>query len=234
MHAKTFDVPYFAIGEDRRLKPLFILESFQEIACLHADGLGCGVEALLERSTTWVLRRYHVRILGTTRAPISFRTWYAPRRNITSTREFDARTADGELIADAWSSWVLLDIARGRPMKLDQGLPQAYFGGADEVSDQDYGHIRDEGTPTGEREFRVRRSDLDMNGHVNHTVYAAWALECEPPSSGPMTIDIEYLMPVKNGAVICTTEDLGGESRIHRISCAETGEAAAKVAVSFV
>jgi hypothetical protein len=40
MFENTFDVPYYGIGPDGKIKPETILEFFQEAAALHAASVG--------------------------------------------------------------------------------------------------------------------------------------------------------------------------------------------------
>jgi medium-chain acyl-[acyl-carrier-protein] hydrolase len=57
-------------------------------------------------------------------------------------------------------------------------------------------------TATTEMGFRVLRSDLDLNHHVNNTVYAGWALEAVPDAvaEGSLTeLEVAFRAEVRRG-----------------------------------
>ena len=203
MFERVFDIPYYGLGADERMKPEMALEFFQEAAALHANSIGIGVAGLLERGLTWVLRRYRVNVR---RLPgmsaVNVRTWFEPWRNLFSVRAFEARSPSGEAIADAWSAWIVLDLRRGRPTRLDHALPGSYFTAAEPTGEPVTDELPDASGGFGyEASFRSRRRELDLNGHTNHTVYFAWALESVPDEVvaglSPVTLDAEFLSSVK-------------------------------------
>jgi acyl-ACP thioesterase len=208
---KIFSVPYYGLDMNDKLKTGLLLQFFQEAAAAHAQSFGVGVSDLLRRSLTWVLRRYRVKIhslpgLG----DLTVRTWFEPRRNLLSVRLFDILDGDGNVFADAWSGWVVVDLERGRPVRLDRALPQAYYDNAERVEP---GEIEDlEKRKDGfdlERSFRVRWQELDLNGHTNHTVYFDWALESVPDDVlqyySPIQLDAEYLTSARRTDVTVRT-----------------------------
>jgi acyl-ACP thioesterase len=198
MFEKTFDVPYYGLGTDGKIKPETLLEFFQEAAALHADSIGIGVANLMERHMTWVLRRYRVNVKKRPgRRPIEIRTWFEPRRNLMSVRVFEARS-NGETIAGAWSAWIVVDLNRGRPVRLDHALPDAYFAAVEPTGEPVTEELRAVGDDFDhERAFSVRRRELDLNGHANHTAYFDWATESIPDDAitglSPVRFDAEFL-----------------------------------------
>lgn len=228
-------MPYYAAGADGLIKPRFIFESLQEAACAHAASVGCGVADLIARGYTWVLRRYRIEIRDATPpadGAVVCRTWYGPHKNILSLREFSMMRRDGTVIADARSEWIALDLARERPSALDRALPQAYFDSAEETSGpfpREESHLKDAERADVERTFRVRRSELDMNRHTNHTVYLEWAEETADAAHERelvlQTIDAEYLRSVRAGSVICRAGAIEDDplSIAHTISAPDDG-----------
>jgi acyl-ACP thioesterase len=215
MFEKIFDVPYYGIGADERVKPETLFQFFQEAAALHADSVGIGVADLMKRGMTWVLRRYRVDVKQCPgRSAIDVRTWFEPQRNLLSVRVFEARAQSGEVIASAWSAWIALDLKRGRPVRLDHALPDTYFALAAPTGEP----VTEELASVGgdfdyERAFRVRRRELDMNGHTNHTVYFDWALESIPDEAiegfSPVRFDAEFLSSVMRESVVARTKKTG-------------------------
>ncbi|MDR1579780.1 MAG: hypothetical protein LBS35_05440, partial [Synergistaceae bacterium] len=77
MFEKVFGVPYYGLDQNGRLKPETLPEFFQEIAARHAGSVGIGVENLLERGLTWVLRRYRINVRDCPNGrDITVKTWF--------------------------------------------------------------------------------------------------------------------------------------------------------------
>ena len=242
MFEKTFSVPYFGLDMKNSLKSGMLLGFFQETAARHAQTVSVGVSDLLKRDATWVLRRYRVNIrhhcgLGA----VTVRTWYGPKRNLMSVRLFEAIGENGEIIADAWSGWILVDLKRGKPVRLDRVLPEEYYRNAEEVIPDSIGDVvapdAPETSEAGEsaRSFRVRMSELDLNGHANHTVYFDWAMESVPDETAlnlaPVRLDAEYLASVPRTGVTVRTRKISSSPPCfaHSVILSDSGLKAAKL-----
>jgi acyl-ACP thioesterase len=212
MFENVFGVPYYGFDQNGRLKPEILPEFFQEIAARHASAVGIGVENLLERGMTWVLRRYRINVRDCRPGrDINVKTWFEPQRNLMSVRVFEAFSPDGVSVADAWSAWIVLDLKKMRPVRLDRALPQEYFSAADSTGEpiDDKLPAMDGGCDY-ESIFDVRRGELDLNGHANHTAYLGWALESIPDDviSGyfPARFDAEYISSARRERVAVRTK----------------------------
>jgi acyl-ACP thioesterase len=211
MFERVFGVPYYGLDMKGRVKTSLLLQLLQEAAALHADSIGIGVADMKNRGLTWVLRRYLVRVrrldvLG----DLTVRTWFEPRKNLMSIRAFDIIDREGNSVADAWSGWIVVDLKRGRPVRLDRALPDEYFRLAEPVEED----VTDRMEEVGDRHdfqetFRVRKQELDLNGHANHTAYFDWAVESVPDDEtkgrAPAELEAEYIAPVMRGSVTVRT-----------------------------
>ena len=243
MFEKTFDVPYYGLDMKNSLKCGALLEFFQEAAARHAQNVGIGVSDLMKRDATWVLRRYRVNIRKRHGlSPLIVRTWYEPKRNLMSVRMFEAIDEIGETVADAWSGWIAVDLKRGRPVRLDRVLPAKYYDNAEKVSPDSIGDVErldDAGTAENERAFRVRLSELDLNGHTNHTVCFDWAIESTPDETAlnlsPVQLDAEYLAPVPRADVTIRTREISDSPVCfaHSVILDDSGSEAAKIAIKW-
>ena len=212
MFETTFRVPYYGLDAHEKVKTGLLLQFFQEAAALHAKARQIGVPDLHAKGMTWVLRRYRINVrehpgLG----DLTVRTWYEPKKNLMSIRAFDMRDESGRVFADAWSSWIVVDLERGRPVRLDRALPATYYEGTDPTGAGVEDAMPDVGDDCDtERAFRVRRNELDLNGHTNHTVYFDWALETVPDevatNYAPMELDAQYLASAMREEVLVRTK----------------------------
>jgi acyl-ACP thioesterase len=243
MFEKTFRVPYYGLDMKNRLKGGVLLEFLQETAALHADSVGIGVADMLEKDMTWVLRRYRINIRKLPGfGDLNVRTWYEPQRNLVSVRVFEILDNSGALVADAWSGWVVLDLKRGRPTRLDRALPKEYYDNAGQNGQKVPGEIDGIETVSGfdtEKQFRVRWHELDLNGHTNHTVYFDWAMESLPDGTllnyEPSLLDAEYLASAPRTEVTVRTQKISDSPLkfAHSILLSDSGVESARLATTW-
>jgi acyl-ACP thioesterase len=95
------------------------------------------------------------------------------------------------------------------------------------------------GGPCGERVYSVRRGELDINGHVNHTVCFDWVTESIPDEvfddCEPAALDAEYLSSIPRTDVEVRTERQPGEPArfLHSVAIRETGKEAARLSTEW-
>jgi acyl-ACP thioesterase len=208
----TYEVDFRA-----RALPLTLLNYLQDAAGEHATRLGFSVLEIMKRNLTWFLSRYHIRVrrypsFGET---IAVTTWPSGKQGIFALRDFEIADADGRIIGEATSSWVLWNLKLRQPARLEENLPDRVALEKRALADA-FGPLP--ACPAGGRElpFRVEMQDIDFNNHVNHPVYVQWALETAPESVlrtlAPVEIEVAY-----------KGEALYGEEVVSRIHPAEEG-----------
>jgi acyl-ACP thioesterase len=147
---------------------------------------------------------------------VLIRTWPASREGLFSCREFLLSGERGRLVGRASTSWAAVNIATRRPVRLNDHLP-SYPLWPHRALDDDFASLPKFPEPAArELGFRVLRSDLDTNQHVNNTVYAGWALEAVPDevASGCLTeLEISF-----------RAEALYGDGILSRCAVMDTGE----------
>ncbi len=179
---KAFAVSYHELDSRGNLRLLTILNYMQDIAGAHAAVLGVSVADLRPNGLTWVLSRIHLSVDRYPRAEdtVVVRTWPATRQGLFTCREFELFDAHGTGVARATTSWALLNIATRRPVRLEEHLPPYPLVPRRALED-DFSSLPGFPEPaTAEMDFRVLRDNLDINHHVNNTVFAGWALEAVP------------------------------------------------------
>lgn len=182
---QTIPVRYHQLDFHGRLKPTMLLNYLQDVAGLHARRLGISVVDLRKNGFTWVLSRIHLVLNSSPRADESLRivTWPSTREGLFSCREFQIFDQQGRELGCATTSWAVLSLKTRRPVKLESALPAYPLCQDRAIYDQF------ESLPSFPQDlwhnkisFKVLRSDLDSNQHVNNTVFVGWALESVPDS----------------------------------------------------
>lgn len=218
-------IPFSGIDPCGKVKFGVLLEMFQEMADVDASQYGLSVRQTLDKDITWVLRNYRVDIK---RYPekddkaLRIKTWHEPHR-IFSLRTFEFWAGEEHLgTASTW--WVLLDLNKMRPMRLERS--GIYKADADRILEElppDVKVPRVE-TPQLEELWKVRWQDLDVNRHTNHAVYFGWALDTVPgevpANMSPMLVEGEFLHPIPRTVVKVRTEetpDAGSRTFLHSL-----------------
>ncbi|MDR2269017.1 MAG: hypothetical protein LBD94_02425 [Rickettsiales bacterium] len=164
-------------GKNGLLRPVSMMNELQAIADIHATLLGAGRSYCMKNNITWVVTHYLVDILEmpNDKEELELSTWPANHEALRAVRDFEVRGADGRLMLRATSQWIMIDLATRRPVKISEYLPnwdcvpaRALDEAFDKFAEFDSEYSVD---------FDVRYDDIDVNPHVNNSVYATWATE---------------------------------------------------------
>lgn len=182
-----FNYVYKPIIEDYdnqgNYKTSTILKAFGNSGSAHSDASGDNVIQGSNNGKAWVLLDWKIEVLEAPKMNEELRveTWIEPLKSPFGTiRSFLGYVGD-KLCAKGITKWVLLDVATGRPSKLDAALIESY--GINEGSAFEGSKIEKIAEPenyTAETEILVRRTDIDWNNHVHNLTYLDYALDCLP------------------------------------------------------
>lgn len=189
---ENYVVSSFLVNPQKKLGLYGLLNLLQDVAWKHATHLGHGYESMIKEGVGWVLTRQKLQML---RWPvwgeeITFRTWIRPVEGVVVVRDFEILKGD-ELLGQSTTQWLTLDLTTRRPSENSR----ASFVG--ECREGEYSKIDARKVSLNDEvqninEFKVRNSDLDMNGHVNNTRYAQWILDSIPMEKHGQYILQEY------------------------------------------
>lgn len=178
---KRLKIKSFDVGYDGRVKLSFILNHMQDIAGEHAAALGVSIRELHKKNLAWVLSRYHIIFVGHPKwgDDIVLRTWPYSKEKHFSLREFEALDDTNEQLLRATSSWMIINLSTRKPVSPGDVLPDYPVNPVRMIADK-FSNLAIDDAYENALDFRVRLNDLDVNGHVNHTVYVEWAIESIP------------------------------------------------------
>lgn len=191
---ETFTIRSSEIAPDGKATLPAICNLLQEIAGNHALQLDFDISHLMEKNMTWVLHRLHVTMdrFPKWRDTITIRTWPSSGDTLRAYRDFLILDADGHELGRSLSYWLILNLDTRRPIRIPQSILSMAPNNLDHVLE-----IRKKRLPAFEdlsnkRTFHVRKSDLDLNNHVNNVKYIEWALSGLPLDQKAREIDIEF------------------------------------------
>ncbi|MEL7565830.1 MAG: acyl-ACP thioesterase domain-containing protein [Dehalobacterium sp.] len=178
----NYRIHFYEIDYRKRILPAAIINYFQDIAIMQSEELGVGIDFLAEHNLAWSLIQWDIKIhkypvLGQevkvfTR-PVAFDKFYAYR-------EFRVMGPQDELMADAYSLWVLKDVAKKRITKIPAFMFETYGITTGNIPEKEMVKPWEISRIDSEKEFLVRYSDIDTNRHVNNVKYFEWAIETMP------------------------------------------------------
>jgi len=180
-----------------RVRIVTLLNYLQDAASSHAALLGFSVSDLREKNVTWMLTRYHVRLMRYPREgdEVQIRTWRSALEGVHALRDFEILDAGDNRIGAATSCWVALNLETRRPVRIGTIFSEFPVLGYRALQD-DFRPLPQPDAYQMEKPYLVRMGDIDSNRHVNHAVYAEWALETVPQEvlaeRLPVEIEVAY------------------------------------------
>ncbi|HEX7502146.1 MAG TPA: acyl-ACP thioesterase domain-containing protein [Acidobacteriota bacterium] len=208
---ETFKLPATA-GDDSELARLLeLLDAMQEAAGRHAATLGVGVRDLHAKGLTWVLARMHVQITNVPAAgeTVHIATWPSGRHRLFAVREFKLSAAAGGEVLRATSAWALMNMETRRPSRLDPHLP-VFTHHLERMVADDFVPLPPVEQTGCQARFRAVAADIDINDHVNNTVYLEWALRSVPDEARgrkPLGLEVAFLGEARLGdEILCQSE----------------------------
>jgi medium-chain acyl-[acyl-carrier-protein] hydrolase len=179
---ESYAVNSMVLNPQKRLGLFGLLSLLQDAAWLHADHLGYGYAQMLADGTLWILTRQKLvmsdwPVWGDV---LTVRTWARPAMGARAPRDFEILIGERK-IGESTTQWLILDATTRRPVRIN---PTTH-----NIKSRQEGllslepakiPLRDDLEPAAT--FRVRNSDLDVNGHVGNTRYALWVLDSLSPA----------------------------------------------------
>lgn len=216
MMPEPLDLPPQEIWEERFRVPVYETDIFQQLkvasffrlmelgAQRHADNLRVSNEDMLRIGRSWVLSRTKLVLqrLPAAQEWITWRTW--PKgfsQKIFFAREYEFADGEGNLLAQATSSWIIFDLKSRRMvpstvMKLDFPVNTEHH-----AIREDLQKISAPPNMEPAYQLQARYSALDELHHVNNARYVDWALDAFQyefhREFTPASIQINFLSEVR-------------------------------------
>ena len=180
-----------------RMQPTAILDLFQDVATIQADGMGIGRDDMMAKGVFWAVIRSKFEIV---RNPlpctsVKVRTWPHTPTRFSFLRDFSMRDEAGELLVKGTSEWVLMDAQTRKFASVKD-----YYSGSEEFDEARMFDAKPRKLADfGEGNLSVctmqpNYTDIDVNGHVNNARYADFVVNAlNPGDSGAIrTFQMDY------------------------------------------
>lgn len=200
--SEIFTVTLPDVGENNKLTNKGILRMLQEIACIHSNLCGIGVNNAQETGVAWVILNWKLQVFSRPiwNTKLTINTWSSTQNAISSYRDFEVLDENNNLVAIASSKWVLFDINSCSIVKIDEDISSKYQNVDKHVFNTTIlGKIKE---PAGSKlilEYTVQKRDIDTNHHVNNLNYLDFAYEVLPENYDFNNVEIMYKLEAKLG-----------------------------------
>lgn len=186
-----------------RLSYEAILHLLESVASDHSANAGDSVADANKKGIAWILTEWHVKIL---RRPengecLNVTTWVRGKAPASTVyRDFILTDTNGAEVIRAEAKFALLDLNTSRLTRISEEVFASYQPEEQTVFEET-ARLRAPSEFTEEKEIRLRRSDIDFNGHVHNTRYVDLATEALPRDFFEMDsvseIRVSYTKPLK-------------------------------------
>ena len=205
-----YTVKLSEIGKDNKVTNKAILSYLEDIGGIHSNKAGYGVREISQTHLSWVLLEWKLKII---RRPnynekIKIITWSRDVIKYYTFRDFEIYDEQKNLIAIASSKWVLLDIRKGKIIKIPLEVIGKYEPEVNKAvfENKDFEKIQEPEEYLHETEYTVRRSDIDVNKHMHNLNYIELANEALPEDvyRGALFKDVRitYKKEIKLGEIV--------------------------------
>ncbi|WP_162056076.1 acyl-[acyl-carrier-protein] thioesterase [Pontibacter pamirensis] len=209
-----------------------LISYMHEAAWDNTVTLGISMYDLLKHDMTWILQRLRVEMFRYPKhsEKITVQTWASGRERIFMHRDFRIYSADQELLGQATSVWLVMDMVKRKLVTLPEFITALEVVPTEEPLPFAKGKLPQMQEATYEEQIPVRWHDIDLNRHVTNTRYLQWALDTLPTElleqKQLREMDIIFRAEsILGDTVISAVAPADEESvYLHKLSSQETGK----------
>ena len=185
-----------------------ILQILETAGSHHSDTVGDSVIEGSQSGIAWILTEWRVQVLRRTdsKEKLQITTWVRGKAPASAVyRDFLLTDETGAEVIRAEAKFALFDLTTSRLTRISEELFGSYQP-EDKTVFEDAQRLRAPSEYVSETELKLRRSDIDFNGHVHNTRYVDLAMEALPNeifvSDDFTDIHVLYAKPVMERAVV--------------------------------
>ena len=179
-----YTVKLSEIGKGNKATNKTILSYLEDIGGIHSNIAGYGVFEIAQTNLSWILLGWRLQVIRRPKyaQKVKIKTWSKGVVKFYTYRDFEIYDEQGNLIIKASSKWVLLDIEKGKIVRIEPELMNKYEPEFDkEVFEKlEFDKINEPNEYQFETEYTVRRADIDVNNHMHNLNYIELANEALP------------------------------------------------------
>lgn len=179
-HKEDFQIRASEVDPNGRMTLAAVCTLFQEVAGNNAKALNFDITDLKDQNMTWVLHRMDIDIrkYPKWREDITIETWPAAGDALRAYRNYRVLDKEGKELICCLSYWMMINLDTRRPIRIPKEVLEARLPDKEHVMEVKRERLNPIEEVHHKTTVHVRRSDHDMNNHVNNTRYVEWMMEC--------------------------------------------------------
>ena len=181
---KEYKINIFNVDSEHKCKFSSLVDYLWDVVISQSDYLGETKEGFVHNQCIWVLLKYDITIYEYPKFKdtITVDTKVLGTKKFYGYRQNTIKNSEGKIIGEVVSTAILIDFEKRRPMKISPDQSEIYGlkGELDEVPPlDDIPKLQKEDYV---KDYPIRYSDIDSNGHVNNVKYMEMAMDTLPRS----------------------------------------------------
>lgn len=193
-------------GKGGYMNPYSLLEIFENAGNRHSEAVNDSAIDGSVNGISWIMTGWYAEIIKTPtyKDVLTVDTWITAKTGtVRSERNFLLKNKNGEIIAKGQTQLSLLDVASGKIIRIPENLCDVYGALKEGAFDKKLPRLSAADSKDGLSEIKIRRTDIDFNGHIHNISYIYLAFEALEgdflESEKIKTIQIAYKKPLKYG-----------------------------------
>lgn len=216
MEEKKYTLGLTDVGRKNKISNKAIIKMLEDVGGIESEKAGYGLNEIEENHLSWVLLAWKVKVL---RRPIYneeviARTWARDGNKVFTYRDYEIYDSNGKLCVIATSKWTLVDIRTLKLVGISEEVRSKYTFFNKSVFEEEIEKLKEPKSVIKENDYKILRSQIDVNRHVHNLYYLDIAYEILPENiyygEEKDNIEITYKKQIKlNDDIMCkyTIED---------------------------
>ena len=170
----NFKIKLNDVNEKLEVKNKALFECLENVAARHADSANHGIKDIPAIGTTWMLLCWQLEVIKRPKYGdvLEIHTWARGVERCCTYRDYEIYV-NGKKCVIATSKWLLVDINRGRPIRVGDDVISRYEPeyGKSVFEREELDKLKELEIYDEKVDFKVRKSDIDINGHMHNLNY---------------------------------------------------------------
>ncbi len=177
---EIFEVKSYEVDNQGYLKIYSLFNYLQETAGNHAQHLGWGYEAMIERNLFWVLARVSVEIKQLPKWRDKIRVTTSPKgvEKIFGIRDFLVSDEAGNTLISVSTGWLIIDAKTFKAQNVAPIVANIPINEGRSALKLNFEKIHAFSESVYEYQRKVSYNEIDVNNHVNNARYIEWIMDC--------------------------------------------------------
>lgn len=181
-YQEWFKIRSHEVDPDKNVTPINILKLMQEASMTNAKELRVSVWELEKENLAWVLIRksLHVQSYPLLGQKVKVVTYPSSFDRFLAYRDYKMYAENGDLLAYASSTWTLMNTITRRMAKISAELMELKVSAEEKILEPPKSKIPPILDLQYAEKIKIKKYDIDWNGHVNNIQYVKYILENIP------------------------------------------------------